>query len=101
MTELDRTIHEPARLRIVTILSGVDAADFNFLLETLGLTKGNLSSHIDRLERAGYVEVTKSFKGKVPHTEFRLMPAGRDALAAYWESLDAIRALQDNTTPQE
>ena len=58
MTELDRTIHEPARLRIVTILSGVDVADFNFLLETLGLTKGNLSSHIDRLERAGYVDVT-------------------------------------------
>ena len=101
MTDLDRTIHEPARLRIVTILSGVDVADFNFLLQTLGLTKGNLSSHIDRLERAGYVDVTTSFKGKIPHTEFRLTSDGRDALAAYWESLDAIRALKDNAGPEQ
>jgi len=98
MNELDRTIHEPARLRILMILSGVDAADFNFLLETLGLTKGNLSSHMDRLEKAGYVEVIKSFKGKVPHTEFRLTAAGRTALAAYWSELDAIRAFQPPET---
>ena len=101
MTDLDRTIHEPARLRIVTILSGVDVADFNFLLETLGLTKGNLSSHIDRLEREGYVEVTKSFRGKMPHTEFRLTSDGREALAAYWASLDAIRALRDNAGSEQ
>ena len=95
MSGLDKTIHEPARLRILTILSGVDAADFNFLLETLGLTKGNLSSHMDRLEKAGYVNVKKSFRGKLPHTEFRLTPPGYEALAAYWADLDAIRALQD------
>ena len=68
MTDLDRAIHEPARLRILMILSGVDLADFNFLLSTLGLSKGNLSSHVDRLESAGYVEVRKSFNGKIPHT---------------------------------
>jgi DNA-binding transcriptional ArsR family regulator len=96
MTDLDRIIHEPARLRILMILSGVDVVDFNFLLETLGLTKGNLSSHMDRLEKAGYVEVIKSFKGKIPHTEFRLTEVGRQALAAYWAGLDAIRALQEN-----
>jgi len=100
MNDLDRTIHEPARLRIVTILSGVDAADFNFLLETLGLTKGNLSSHMDRLEKAGYVEIIKSFKGKIPHTQFRLTQAGRDALAEYWIGLDQIRALRDTNSTQ-
>ena len=57
MTDLDRVIHEPARLRILMILAGLDLADFNFLLSTLGLTNGNLSSHMDRLERAGYVKV--------------------------------------------
>ena len=95
MNDLDRIIHEPARLRILVILSGVDVADFNFLLEALGLTKGNLSSHMDRLEKAAYVHVTKSFKGKIPHTEFRLTQLGRDALAAYWAGLDEIRALRE------
>lgn len=93
MSELDRTIHEPARLRILTILSGVDASDFNFLLNTLGLTKGNLSSHMDRLEKGGYVEVIKSFNGRIPHTEFQITPTGRTALENYWKELDAIRAL--------
>ena len=95
MSDLDRVIHEPARLRLLTILSGVDVADFSFLLEAIGLTKGNLSSHMDRLEKAGYVEVIKSFKGKMPHTEFRLTPAGRESLAAYWAGLDAIRSLNE------
>ncbi|MBI2435145.1 MAG: transcriptional regulator [Candidatus Hydrogenedentes bacterium] len=94
MNELDRTIHEPARLRVLTILSGVDVADFNFLLSTLGLTKGNLSSHMDKLEKAGYVEIVKSFSGRMPHTEFRLTPQGQEALEAYWRDLDAIRAMQ-------
>ncbi len=93
MSELDRIIHEPARLRILTILAGVEATDFNFLLNTLGLTKGNLSSHIDRLEKAGYVKVEKSFNGRVPHTEFQITPQGREALENYWEELDRIRNL--------
>lgn len=88
---LDRVIHEPARLRIVTILSGVEAADFNFLLATLGMTKGNLSSHMDRLEKAEYVEVIKSFRGKIPHTDYRLTEAGKTALKEHWAALDAIR----------
>lgn len=94
MSELDRTIHEPARLRILTILSGVDAADFSFLLTTLGLTKGNLSSHMDKLEKAGFVEVEKTFLGRVPHTNFQITEAGREALEQYWRDLDAIRSLQ-------
>lgn len=95
MSELDRTIHEPARLRILTLLSGVDVVDFNFLLSTLGLTKGNLSSHMDKLEKAGYVGVEKSFNGRVPHTDFRLTPEGREALDAYWRGIDAIRLMHE------
>ena len=89
--DLDRVIHEPARLKILMILSGVDTADFKFFLTTLGLTKGNLSSHMDRLERAGYVEVIKTFNGKIPHTEYRITPSGSKALSKYWKSLDEIR----------
>ena len=92
MSELDRVIHEPVRLRIMAILSGVDRADFKFMLSTLGLSKGNLACHVDKLERAGYVEVHKSFNGKMPHTEYRLTNTGRTALADYWAALDAIRA---------
>ena len=92
MSELDRTIHEPVRLRIMAILSGVDLADFNFMLSALRLSKGNLASHVDKLERAGYLEVRKSFNGKMPHTEYRLTDVGRTALADYWAALDAIRA---------
>jgi DNA-binding transcriptional ArsR family regulator len=92
MSELDRVIHEPVRLRIMAILSGVDRADFKFMLSTLGLSKGNLASHMDRLEQAGYVEIQKSFNGKMPHTEYRLTGTGRTALANYWTDLDAIRA---------
>ena len=95
MSDLDRTIHEPARLRIVMLLSGVDVADFNFFLTTLKLTRGNLSSHMDRLEKAGYVEVVKGFNGKMPHTQYRLKKVGRDALNAYWETLDSIRKIAD------
>ncbi len=99
MNDLDRTIHEPARLRILTILSGVDVADFSFLLNTLGLTKGNLSSHMDKLEKSGFVEVLKTFNERIPHTEFRLTADGRGALNSYWSSLDEIRALQERPAP--
>ena len=92
MSELDRVIHEPVRLRIMAILSGVDRADFKFMLSTLGLSKGNLASHVDKLEQAGYVEVEKSFNGKMPHTEYRMTGAGRVAWADHWAALDGIRA---------
>jgi len=95
MADLDRLIHEPARLRILTLLSGLEAADFNFLLSTAGLTKGNLSSHIDRLEKAGYVAVEKSFNGRMPHTEYSITPEGLAALGEYWRELDAIRSLRE------
>lgn len=89
--KIDRIIHEPVRLRILSILIGVDVADFNFFLSTLGLSRGNLSSHMEKLERASYVEVEKGFKGKIPHTDYRITEDGRAALEGYWGMLDEIR----------
>ncbi|HVO76759.1 MAG TPA: transcriptional regulator [Candidatus Bathyarchaeia archaeon] len=80
---LDRVIHEPARLMIVAVLSAVESADFLFLARETGLTRGNLSTHLAKLEAAGYVDIRKEFVGKIPRTLARLTPAGRDALAAY------------------
>ena len=96
MTDIDRVIHEPARLKILSILSGVDLADFKFLITTLGLSKGNLSSHIDKLERARYVEVSKGFNGKIPHTNYKISADGRKALSGYWEAIDEIRTSTSN-----
>jgi len=91
MAELDPHVHQPTRLRILMLLSGIDTADFNFVLNTLGLSKGNLSAHMDRLEKAGYVEVTKKFEGKIPNTSYRLTDQGRSSLEGYWQALDEIR----------
>ncbi len=91
MAELDPHVHQPTRLRILMLLSGVGSADFTFLLNALGLTKGNLSSHMSRLEQAGYIEVAKTFDGKIPRTAYRLTPRGRSSLDGYWRALDEIR----------
>ena len=87
VTELDRLIHEPARLLIVTILSTVASADFLFLQRETGLTKGNLSAHLSRLEEAGYVQIEKTFKGKLPLTICKLTASGRRAIMQYRQQL--------------
>ncbi len=87
VTTLDRLIHEPARLLIVTILSSVASADFLFLQRETGLTKGNLSAHLSKLEEAGYVQIEKTFKGKLPLTICKLTAAGKSALKAYRQQL--------------
>ena len=94
--EFDKVIHEPARLRIMMVLSGIEQADFNFLLTTLSLTRGNLSRHVEKLESAAYLKVKKSFKGKVPNTSYQLTQKGSKALAQYWENLDTIRRLDQS-----
>lgn len=89
--KFDKIIHEPARLRIMMILTGIEQADFNFLLTALTLTRGNLSRHIEKLESAGYLKVNKSFKGKVPNTAYQITQTGSRALTEYWENLDKVR----------
>lgn len=88
VTTLDRLIHEPARLLIVTILASVASADFLFLQRETGLTKGNLSAHLSKLEGAGYVQIEKTFKGKFPLTVCKLTSAGQKALKAYRQQLN-------------
>jgi DNA-binding transcriptional ArsR family regulator len=87
VTELDRLIHEPARLLIVTILSTAASADFLFLQRETGLTKGNLSAHLSKLEEAGYVKIEKTFKGKLPLTVCKLTAAGKKAIIQYRQQL--------------
>ena len=87
LTELDRLIHEPARLLIVTILSTVESADFLFLQRETDLTKGNLSAHLSRLEEAGYVNIEKTFKGKLPLTVCKLTEAGQSAFDLYRQQM--------------
>jgi len=90
ITELDRVIHEPARLLLVALLSSVESADFLFLLKESGLTRGNLSVQLSRLEEAGYLEMEKTFRGKIPHTEYRLTKKGKLAFNQYRKSLGSI-----------
>ena len=80
---IDRLIHEPARYTIMAYLYIVESADFLFLVKQTGLTWGNLSAHIGKLEAAGYVEIKKDFLGKKPHTVASLTQEGRLAFEAY------------------
>jgi DNA-binding MarR family transcriptional regulator len=89
-SDLDRVIHEPARLMIVTLLYAVQQADFLYLLHETGLTKGNLSAHLSKLEEAGYVRIEKTFRGKVPYTLVALTPEGRRAFETYRHQLHAL-----------
>jgi DNA-binding transcriptional ArsR family regulator len=88
---LDRLVHEPARLAILTALSAVKGADFTFLLRLTGLTKGNLSSHLQKLEDGSLVEIEKRFVGKVPNTRVSLTAQGRATIQQHWKRLDAMR----------
>lgn len=93
--DLDRTVHEPARLVILTVLDQAEEVEFKFLENVTGLSKGNLSSHMSKLENAGFVKTNKRFRGKMPVTSFCSTKAGREALRQYWESLrQAIPAEQ-------
>jgi len=83
-------VHEPVRLAIMKILTSAKEVDFNFLLTTLGVTKGNLATHINKLESTGLIEVKKQFRGKVPHTSYKITRAGRRQFQKYWENLKAL-----------
>ena len=90
INDLDRLIHEPARLMILTILSTVDGADFLYLERETGLTRGNLSAHLSKLEDAEYVRIEKTFKGKLPLTVCRMTAEGQRAFSAYRRQLKEI-----------
>jgi DNA-binding MarR family transcriptional regulator len=92
---LDRLVHEPARLAIMTVLSSVKAADFVFLQRTTGLTKGNLSSHLTKLEEAGLVEIEKRFVMRKPNTNVSLTAEGRRRVTRHWEQLERLKNLSD------
>lgn len=95
-TAIDKLVHEPARLLLLACLYVVDAADFVFLLGQTGLTAGNLSSHVSKLEEAGYVDVEKGFAGKRPQTVLRLTDQGRTAVRFYRDTMsELLGSLED------
>ena len=90
LTDVDRVIHEPARLLIVTLLSAVKEADFLYLQRESGLTKGNLSSHLAKLEHAKYIEIQKTYRGKIPLTLVSLTPQGKSVYTGYKKKMKQL-----------
>ncbi|MDH4241076.1 MAG: transcriptional regulator [Phycisphaerae bacterium] len=90
LAEIDRVIHEPARLLILAYLSIVESADFLFLMNQINLTRGNLSSHLSKLETAGYVEIKKEFVDKIPRTLLALTEKGRSAFHQYRRNMKQV-----------
>jgi len=97
---LDRLIHEPGRLAILTVLASVRDADFLFLLRATGLTKGNLSSHLAKLEDAGLVTIEKRFIRKKPNTNVTLTATGRTRIARHWEQLEQLKRRAEGVRAQ-
>ncbi len=83
LLEVDRVVHEPARLAILTVLAAAEEVQFTFLEQVLGLTRGNLSSHVSKLEDTGYLTVSKAFEERTPVTRYRITARGRKALETY------------------
>ena len=92
MPEIDRVVHEPARLAILTVLAACERADFLFLERVTGLSRGNLSVQLTRLEEAGLVEVWKTIERKRTLTTAALTDQGRGTLDTYWEAMEVMRA---------
>lgn len=90
LADIDRVIHEPARLLILAYLSVVESADFLFLMNQTKLTRGNLSSHLSRLEAAGYVEIKKEFVEKIPRTLLSITGQGRKAFDEYRRNMQQV-----------
>lgn len=88
--EVNRLIHAPVRLGIMTILNSVEEVSFNYLKNKLDVTDGNLSSHIEKLEEAEYLSVRKTFKDKKPHTTYSITERGKKAFRNYIEHLEKV-----------
>jgi DNA-binding transcriptional ArsR family regulator len=100
IADLDRLLHDPSRLAILTALSACDGAEFLFLQRLTGLTKGNLSSHLSKLEDSGLIAIGKSFIGRIPRTEVALTLSGRDAINEHWKTLADLRKRARNGRPE-
>lgn len=87
---VDRVIHEPARMYLMVLLAEVEEADFIFLMQKTGLTWGNLSSHLSKLEGAGYVEIRKEFMGKKPRTVVKQTKEGAAAFKKYRQRMSGV-----------
>ena len=87
---LDRIIHEPIRLGIISALAVNERLSFNDLKRSLGTTDGNVSVHARKLEDAGFISCHKGFEGRVPHTDYRITAAGRRAMEKYFEQMAAL-----------
>ncbi len=88
--EIDKIVHEPARFLILAYLFFLNSADFIFLMNETGLTRGNLSSHLAKLESSGYINVNKKFLNRVPRTLLKITKKGRNALLDYKEEMSAV-----------
>ena len=91
INDLDRIIHEPARLAVLTVLYACQQADFTFLQRATGLTNWNLAAHLSKLEAAELVEITKQFVGKRPQTLISLTVSGRKQVGQHWRQLEGLR----------
>jgi DNA-binding transcriptional ArsR family regulator len=98
LAALDKAVHEPARLAILTALSACRSANFRFLQSVTGLTQGNLSVHLTKLADKSFIEIDKTFKGRYPETHVRLTAAGRTAISNHWRQLDDLRAAAETLT---
>lgn len=85
--KLDPVLHSELRLAVISLLAGVESADFTYIKKQTGATSGNLSVQIDKLSAAGYIAVEKGFKGKMPCTTCSITPAGLEAFRSYVEAL--------------
>jgi DNA-binding MarR family transcriptional regulator len=97
---LDRLVHEPARLVILTALASCASADFVFLQRVTRLTNGNLSAHLSKLNDAGLVTIEKRFIDKKPNTRAAITAKGRHAVEEHWLRLEQLRASARDLTPQ-
>lgn len=90
MAGIDRILHEPARMQVAALLFVVESADFTFVMNQTGLTWGNLSAHLSKLEEAGYVEIEKGYRGKRPNTSLRMTEQGRAAFKGYVQKMRTL-----------
>jgi DNA-binding transcriptional ArsR family regulator len=100
LAALDRLIHDPARLAILTALAACRSADFTFLMRLTGLSNGNLSSHLTKLEEGGLVLAEKRFVGRRPNTLIQLTGKGRTAIEHHWKQLEALRKGARDWSPE-